>query len=382
MFRKHIQLRKLGNAFLAISLGSMFVAVSLTPAGAAPATNITISRTGSVVTIEADCTSTNPANEVPLDASDIIDLYSGDTVQISSKYTGGSNECKNWYIGFGNLGTHFSTFPETVWNANIPTRTLVVKDPAPIGLTSWIGYWGNTVAGRDYGIKVGFNIVAPPAPGTPGQPSATAGDGEATITISPPNSGGSPTSYTVTAAPDGATCIINSPSTSCTIRGLTNGIPYTFSSIATNDSGPSSASVSSSSVTPQAINSGGRGNYTPVAEIKLDPCKAVSAAENVTRKAKSFSGFAINSSVLTKAMKKEIRGFLRKHTEEVCVSVSGFTMGPRVLSTDAKLAKDRAKVVRAYIKSLRPEASFTKIKWSTEKRVGDNVRRAKITLRF
>jgi hypothetical protein len=127
---------------------------------------------------------------------------------------------------------------------------------------------------------------------------------------------------------------------------------------------------------------GGGGNYTPVVETKLNPCQAVSGVENVTRKAKSFSGFAINSAVLTKAMKKEIRSFLRKHPKEVCVSVAGFTMGPRVLSTDSKLAKDRARVVRAYIKSLRPDAAFTKIKWSTEKRVGDNVRRAKVTLRF
>jgi hypothetical protein len=126
----------------------------------------------------------------------------------------------------------------------------------------------------------------------------------------------------------------------------------------------------------------GGGNYTPVVETKLNPCQAVSGVENVTRKAKSFSGFAINSAVLTKAMKKEIRSFLRKHPKEVCVSVAGFTMGPRVLSTDAKLAKDRAKAVRTYIKSLRPDAAFTKIKWSTEKRVGNNVRRAKVTLRF
>ena len=128
--------------------------------------------------------------------------------------------------------------------------------------------------------------------------------------------------------------------------------------------------------------SGGGGNYTPVVETKLNPCQAVSGVENVTRKAKSFSGFAINSAVLTKAMKKEIRSFLRKHPKEVCVSVAGFTMGPRVLSTDAKLAKDRAKAVRTYIKSLRPDAAFTKIKWSTEKRVGNNVRRAKVALRF
>jgi hypothetical protein len=126
------------------------------------------------------------------------------------------------------------------------------------------------------------------------------------------------------------------------------------------------------------------GDYTPPApaETKLDPCKAVASSETVSKKEKAFSGFAINSAVLTKAMKKEIRSFLRKHPKEVCVSVAGFTMGPTVLSTDPKLAADRARAVRAYIKSLRPEAVFTEIQWGTEKSVGANVRRAKVTLRF
>ena len=127
---------------------------------------------------------------------------------------------------------------------------------------------------------------------------------------------------------------------------------------------------------------GGGGSYTPVEETKLDPCKAVSGAENVSRKAKTFSGFAINSAVLTKAMKKQIRAWLSNHPKAVCVSVAGFTMGPRILSTDPELARDRARAVRNYIKSIRPEASFTKVKWKTETRFGSNVRRAKVTLRF
>jgi hypothetical protein len=81
-------------------------------------------------------------------------------------------------------------------------------------------------------------------------------------------------------------------------------------------------------------------------------------------------------------MKKQIRTWLNRHPERVCVSVAGFTMGPRVLPTDPKLAKDRARSVRAYIKSIRPEASFTPITSRTQRLVGDDVRRAKVTLRF
>ena len=88
------------------------------------------------------------------------------------------------------------------------------------------------------------------APGTPGTPTVSAGDGNATITVVAPSSGGAPTSYTVTASPGGATCTVISPATSCTITGLTNGTSYTFSTVANNATGSSSGSASSTSVSP------------------------------------------------------------------------------------------------------------------------------------
>jgi uncharacterized repeat protein (TIGR02543 family) len=88
------------------------------------------------------------------------------------------------------------------------------------------------------------------APGTPGTPTVSAGDGNATITVVAPSSGGAPTSYTVTASPGGATCTVISPATSCTITGLTNGTAYSFSSVANNATGSSSGSASSASVSP------------------------------------------------------------------------------------------------------------------------------------
>jgi outer membrane protein OmpA-like peptidoglycan-associated protein len=121
---------------------------------------------------------------------------------------------------------------------------------------------------------------------------------------------------------------------------------------------------------------------TPTPTPKADPCTPVSTSATVTRQSKSFSGFPINSAALNSAMKRQIRTWLNKHPEEVCVSIAGFTMGPRVLPTDPKLARDRARSVRAYITSIRPEASFTPITSRTQKLVGDEVRRAKVTLRF
>jgi len=88
------------------------------------------------------------------------------------------------------------------------------------------------------------------APGTPGTPTVSAGDGNATITVVAPSSGGAPTSYTVTASPGGATCTVISPATSCTITGLTNGTSYSFSTVANNATGSSSGSTSSASVSP------------------------------------------------------------------------------------------------------------------------------------
>lgn len=94
-------------------------------------------------------------------------------------------------------------------------------------------------------------VVAPP--GIPGTPTAVAGNGQATVTIAAPGSGGAPTSYTVTSAPGGLTCTVTVPATSCTVSGLTNGTAYTFTSTATNSAGTSGASAASSAVTPIAV---------------------------------------------------------------------------------------------------------------------------------
>ena len=89
------------------------------------------------------------------------------------------------------------------------------------------------------------------APGIPGTPTVAPGNGSATVTIAAPTTGGTPSSYTVTASPGGAICTVTAPGTSCTIAPLTNGTAYTFTSTATNSAGTStSASAVSSAVTP------------------------------------------------------------------------------------------------------------------------------------
>ena len=107
-----------------------------------------------------------------------------------------------------------------------------------------------------HGVTFGYTISpAPTVPGAPTAVSATAGNAQASVQWSAPASdGGSPiTGYTVTSAPGGRTC---SPTpatgTNCTVTGLTNGTPYTFSVTARNGVGTGPASAASAPVTPVA----------------------------------------------------------------------------------------------------------------------------------
>jgi uncharacterized repeat protein (TIGR02543 family) len=87
-------------------------------------------------------------------------------------------------------------------------------------------------------------------PDTPTITSAVAGNESATVTVAASNTGGTPTSYIVTAQPGGLTCSITAPATSCIINGLTNGQAYTFTAVANNGTGTSGKSSASSAVTP------------------------------------------------------------------------------------------------------------------------------------
>ncbi len=91
------------------------------------------------------------------------------------------------------------------------------------------------------------------APGAPTAVQALAGAESATVSWSAPAlTGGSPiTGYTVTATPGGLTCHTDG-STSCTVTGLEDGLPYTFTVVASNTSGAGAASGASAAVTPQA----------------------------------------------------------------------------------------------------------------------------------
>jgi len=90
------------------------------------------------------------------------------------------------------------------------------------------------------------------APWAPTGVSGQAGNGQVTVSFTPPSyDGGSPiTSYTATSSGKQTGSASSSP---ITVKGLTNGKPYTFTVTATNAIGTGPPSSPSSSVTPGVV---------------------------------------------------------------------------------------------------------------------------------
>lgn len=90
-----------------------------------------------------------------------------------------------------------------------------------------------------------------PVPGRPTDVSGVADDAAVAVTWTAPDDPGSDPidGYTVTSSPDGRTC--GGATIGCTVTGLTNGVVYTFTVVATSPRGEGLPSEPSSPVTPR-----------------------------------------------------------------------------------------------------------------------------------
>ena len=112
-----------------------------------------------------------------------------------------------------------------------------------------------TTASAKGAPSVPSNTVTPtaPVPGAPQGVSAQSGNGQVKVSWSAPtvSSGSTIIGYSVTSTPGGFTCTTTG-ATSCTVSGLVNDTPHTFTVTATTSTGTSAPSAPSNTVTPSA----------------------------------------------------------------------------------------------------------------------------------
>jgi redox-sensitive bicupin YhaK (pirin superfamily) len=146
--------------------------------------------------------------------------------------------------------------------SNSGTGTTITVASLTAGRTYTCTATATNTAGTSLPSQASAAFVVPTAPGAPTGVVATPSDGAATIAWNAPTDGGSAiTGYAVASSGSPARTCTTTGATKCTISGLTNGVPYTFTVRATNAVGQGAASGASAPVTPAV----------PVAPAPSDP---------------------------------------------------------------------------------------------------------------
>ena len=136
------------------------------------------------------------------------------------------------------------------WNRISSTGgTSAVVENLPVGVPLRFRVAAETAAGVGAWALTNEVVLHGLLPGPPRSVVATPGDRQVTVQWQPPESdGGMPiTRYTVTSS-EGETC--TTATTQCTVEGLVNGVPYTFTVVATNALGDSNPTDPTAQVTP------------------------------------------------------------------------------------------------------------------------------------
>ncbi len=182
---------------------------------------------------------------------------------------GNAQATVSWTPPANNGGSAITGYTVTPYIGAVAQTEVPFDDSATTrditGLTNGTTYTFKVTASNLIGESAkssASNAVTPTAPATaPGAPTigtATAGDGQATLTWTAPasNGGSAITGYTVTpyiGAAAQTPQVFGDTLTTHIITGLTNGTAYTFKVAATNSVGTGSNSADSNVVTPAAV---------------------------------------------------------------------------------------------------------------------------------
>jgi large repetitive protein len=146
------------------------------------------------------------------------------------------------------------------------------------------------------------NAVTPvTVPGAPTGVHAIAGNASAKVSWSAPAANGTPiTGYKATSTPTGKTCPATGSKTTCTVPGLTNGVAYTFTVVATNLRGTSPPSAPSPAVVPASPPTTAP-TITKTATANRSITVTWTSVSNSHDGGAAISGYAINAEIATKS---------------------------------------------------------------------------------
>ena len=170
--------------------------------------------------------------------------------------TPGNTEVIVSWTAPSNGGSAITGYTVTASPGGATATTAGATSAAVTNLSNGVGYTFTVTATNSVGTGAASTpspsvTPTPTVPDAPTGANAVAGDGQATVSWTDPDNGGSAiTGYTVTTFPGGTTTPASD--TPVLVTGLTDGASYTFTITATNSVGTSAQSAASSPVTPNA----------------------------------------------------------------------------------------------------------------------------------